>query len=461
VRFNSFEFLLFLAVLLAIAPLFKGRRRHALLLVASYAFYGSWNPPFLLLLWFSTLLDFVCGGQIGRSRSRGVRRAYLAASLLGNLGVLIYFKYGNFFLDNVAFISGIDPEPFYLDVVIPLGISFYTFQSMSYTLDVYRRAAEPCRSLLDFALYVTFFPQLIAGPILRVSEFMPQLRRTDPIREEEILRGVELFLLGLFKKVVVADNLAIVADQVFSDPTAYGAFAVMTATVAFWIQVYCDFSGYSTMARGLGSLFGFKLPRNFNYPMLSHNQAIYRRSWHITMGNWFTDYVYRPLGGSRVRDARFAFNIMVSWMLLGLWHGASWHFVLWGTYNGFLLAVYSVVRRRKSWSIPAFPGKLFCGWLINMTLMLPSGVMFRATNMQEVRIMCTKMLTLEGGRGVEGEWVALIALLAGIHALCFQFYREDLLQRIRWPARVAVVSTAVALIAALGATGRPFIYFQF
>jgi D-alanyl-lipoteichoic acid acyltransferase DltB (MBOAT superfamily) len=461
VRFNSFEFLLFLAVLLALAPLFKGRRRHALLLAASYLFYGSWNPPFLLLLWFSTLLDFVCGGQIGKRKSRGARRAFLAASLVGNLGVLVYFKYGNFFLENVAFVSGIDPDPFYLDVIIPLGISFYTFQSMSYTIDVYRRATEPCQSLLDFALYVTFFPQLIAGPILRVSEFMPQLRRSDPIREQEILRGVELFLLGLFKKVVVADNLAIVADRVFSDPTAYSASAVTIATLAFWVQVYCDFSGYSTMARGLGSLFGFKLPRNFYFPILSHNPLRYRRTWHITMGNWFTDYVYVPLGGSRVGDARFAFNILVTWALLGLWHGASWHFVLWGTYNGILLSVYSVVSRRKTWSLPAFPGKLFFGWIINVLLMLPSGVMFRAESLEDIRTMCLKMVTFGGGRGVEGEWFALLVLLAGIHALCFWFYKEDLLQRVSWPARVAVISATVTLIVTLGATGRPFIYFQF
>jgi len=461
VRFNSFEFLVFLAVVLALAPLFRGRRRHGLLLAASYFFYGTWNPPFLLLLWFSTGLDFVCGGRIAVARSRVARRAYLCASLVGNLGVLFYFKYGNFFLDNIAFVSGIDPEPFYLDVIIPLGISFYTFQSMSYTLDVYRGATEPCDSLLDFALYVTFFPQLIAGPILRASEFLPQLRRTDPVREEEILRGVELFLLGLFKKVVVADNLAILADRVFANPDSFDAAAVTVATLAFWIQIYCDFSGYSTMARGLACFFGFRLPRNFDYPQLRHNPLQYRRTWHITMGNWFTDYVYKPLGGSRVGDARFAFNILVTWTLLGLWHGASWHFVMWGAYNGVILAVYSVVMRRKRWSLPAFPGKLFCGWLINVGLLLFSSMLFRAQSMADVAIMARKLLTWGGGTSVAGEWTAVIALLTGIHALCFWYYREDLLQRIGWPARAAVVATVLTLIAGLGATGRPFIYFQF
>jgi alginate O-acetyltransferase complex protein AlgI len=460
-RFNSFEFAVFLAVVLALAPWFQGRRRHALLLVASYFFYGTWNPPFLLLLWFSTGLDFACGGWIAKTRSRAARRAALATSLVGNLGVLFYFKYGNFFLENVAFVSGIDPEPFYLDVIIPLGISFYTFQSMSYTLDVYRGAAEPCDSLLDFALYVTFFPQLIAGPILRVSEFLPQLRRTDPVREEEILRGVELFLLGLFKKVVVADNLAILADRVFASPASYSASAIAVGTLAFWIQIYCDFSGYSTMARGLASFFGFRLPRNFDYPQLRHNPLQYRRTWHITMGNWFTDYVYKPLGGSRVGDARFAFNILVTWTLLGLWHGASWHFVLWGAYNGVILAVYSVVMRRKRWSLPAFPGKLVLGWLINVGLLVFSAMLFRAQSMGDVAIMAGKLLRWDAGLTVAFEWYAAIALLTSIHAFCFWHYREDLLQRLRWPARVSVVATILVLIATLGATGRPFLYFQF
>ena len=206
---------------------------------------------------FSTLLDYVCGGRVAAAATKRVKRAYVATSLIGNLGVLVYFKYGDFFLENIAFIAGVDASPFYLDLIIPLGISFYTFQSMSYTIDMYRGDGEPCRDLLEFALYVTFFPQLIAGPILRAAEFLPQLRRTDPVREEEILRGVELLAVGMFKKVVLADNLAIVADQVFARPEIYDAPAMWLGAVAFWIQIYCDFSGYSTMARGVASFFGF------------------------------------------------------------------------------------------------------------------------------------------------------------------------------------------------------------
>jgi alginate O-acetyltransferase complex protein AlgI len=461
VRFNSLEFGVFLAVVFALAALFKGRRRNVLLLLASYFFYGSWNPPFLLLLWFSTLLDFVCGGRIGKTDRRGVRTAYLMASIVGNLGILFYFKYGNFFLDNIAFISGIDPEPFYLKVVIPLGISFYTFQSMSYTLDVFRRETKPCRSFLDFSLYVTFFPQLIAGPILRASQFLPQLRRTDPVRTDEILRGIELFLVGLFKKVVVADNIALLADRVFAEPTRFSAAAIALGSVAFAIQIYCDFSGYSTMARGLGSLFGFKLPRNFDYPLLRWNPLLIRQSWHMTMGRWFQDYVYRPMSRGRVGDVRFAFNIIFNWMLLGLWHGASWHFVAWGLSNGVQLAAYLVVLRRKRWALPEFPGKRFLGWCIIFSLWIPSAIFFRAGNMAEAWTMLVRLFSGAAGLHVAREWAFGMGLLGAVHFLSFRYYKEDLLQRLGWAGRVAAVSATVLAIALLGATGRPFIYFQF
>ncbi len=460
-RFNSYEFVVFIALVLALAPLLRGRARHVLLLAASYFFYATWNPPFVLLLLYSTLLDFETGKRIARASSLGARRAWLAASVVGNLGVLVYFKYGNFFLDNVAFVSGIDPEPFYLDVVIPLGISFYTFQSMSYSIDMYRGQGEPCKSFLDFALYVTFFPQLIAGPILRAAEFMPQLLRTEPVTEREVLRGVELFLLGLFKKVVVADNLALLADRVFENPQGYSGAAVLLASFAFWVQIYCDFSGYSTMARGLASVLGFHLPLNFDYPQLRHNPILYRRSWHITMGNWFTDYVYKPLGGSRVGDARFAFNIIVTWTLLGLWHGAAWNFVLWGAYNGLILAVYSVTMRRKRFALPAFRGKLFVGWLINVFLLVFSAMLFRVASAEQAWLMVGKVFSFASGRGVPWEWALFIAVLAGIHAICFWNYKEDLLERLGWPGRIALVSGTVLAIAVFAATGRPFIYFQF
>jgi len=461
VRFNSYEFLVFFAALLALLPFFRGRKRHGLLLAASYVFYGAWNVPFIGLLLFTTALDFYCGARLARAATPATKRAWLIGSLFGNLGPLFYFKYGNFFLENVAFVSGLDPEPFYLNVVIPLGISFYTFESLSYTLDMYRNKYEPCTSFLDFALFVTFFPHLVAGPILRTPEFLPQLKRTAPVTQPEVLRGVELFLLGLFKKVVVADNLAVLADRVFESPGAYSGAAVVAGTWAFWAQIYCDFSGYSTMAQGLASMLGFWLPRNFDYPQLRHNPLQYRRTWHITLGNWITDYVYRPLGGSRVGDARFAFNLVFTWMLLGLWHGAAWNFVLWGLYNGVILAVYSVVMRRKRWSLPAFPGKLFCGWLLIVASNLLSSIFFRAQSAADAGTLLGRIFSWAPGDEVGLEWWGVLALLLGVHALSFWYYKEDLFQRLGWPGRIALTTATVLAIACLGAGGRPFIYFQF
>jgi alginate O-acetyltransferase complex protein AlgI len=253
----------------------------------------------------------------------------------------------------------------------------------------------------------------------------------------------------------------VVVDRVFETPTRYNAPTIVFAAAMFLTQVYCDFNGYSTMARGLGWMFGFRLPRNFDYPLLRWNPLLYRKSWHITMGNWFQDYVYRPLGGSTVSDARFAFNLFITWLLLGLWHGASWHFVAWGVSNGIQLAVYLVVLRRKTWALPDFTGKRFCGWLINFSFWIPGAIFFRAQSLREAGTLLKRMFTGAGGFGVAWQWYALTALLGGIHLLSFLYYRENLLERSGWPARVALVSGTALLIATFGATGRTFIYFQF
>lgn len=461
-RFNSYEFLIFFAGVLCLQPFFSaGRPRHMFLLAASYFFYATWNPPFVLLLIFTTLLDYYCGSRIYGSTSAKARRAWFALSLVLNLGILGYFKYGNFFLDNIAFVSHIDPEPFYLDVVIPLGISFYTFQSMSYTIDVYRRAIEPCKDLLDFSLYVTFFPQLIAGPILRTTDFLPQLLRRDPVRVDEIFRGVELFLIGLFKKVVVADNFAIISDRVFSAPNSYDAISTWMGIVAFQIQIYCDFSGYSDMARGMASVLGFHMPRNFDFPYLRTNPALARRSWHTTMGQWFSDYIYRPLGAARGSDFRYGFNLLLTWTLVGLWHGAAWHFIVWGAANGLILAVYSVGLRRKKWSIPQFPGKKFCGWVVNITFLTITVSMFRAQTPGEALTMLGRVASGAGGFSIDPLWMLAALALFTVHVASYWYYKTDLLQRMGWIRRAMTVSAIVATIAFFGASGRAFVYFQF
>jgi alginate O-acetyltransferase complex protein AlgI len=463
VRFNSVEFAVFLPIVWGLWLLLRERRRrHVLLLVASYLFYASWNAPFLLLLWFTTWLDYVAGSRIADATSKTVRRAWLLSSIGANLAILAYFKYGNFFVDNVAFVSGVDPEPFYLNLVIPLGISFYTFQSMSYTLDVYRGEAPRCRSLLDFALFVSFFPHLIAGPILRTKQFLPQLERDHDPGERELVRAVELFLGGLFGKMVVADNFAILADRVFADPLRFSAAALWMGAIAFAIQVFADFNGYSQMARGLGHLFGYTLPRNFDYPLLRWNPLLVRQSWHMTIGRWFADYVFRPLGGASRGDARLFFNLVVMWTLIGLWHGASWHFVVWGFNNGVILGTYLVVLRRKTWSLPEFPGKRFLGWIINMGLWIPSVIFFRSQNMEEAGVMFRRLLTFAPGDEVSVWWYVFALAAALLHFACFKWdHEDDLLERLRWPARIALVTVTVLAIAAFAGAGRTFIYFQF
>ncbi|HTO52633.1 MAG TPA: MBOAT family O-acyltransferase [Myxococcota bacterium] len=461
-RFNSFEFAVFFAVLVALLPFFpRGKPRTALLLVASYVFYGSWNWGFLLLLWFTTLLDYGFGLAISATEVPWQRRLCLWISIFANLGFLFYFKYGNFFLDNVAFISGIDPEPYYLRIVIPLGISFYTFHTMTYTIDVYRRRVETCRSLLDFALYVAFFPQLLAGPILRAGHFIPQLKRTEPVRDDELLSGLELFCVGLFQKVVVADNMATLADKVFADPSQWSAAAIVLGTLAFWVQIYCDFAGYSTMARGLGRWLGFEIPRNFNYPILQTSPREYRAAWHMTLGQWFSDYVYKPLGGSRAGDLRLLRNIFITWTLTGLWHGASWHFVIWGVYNAVLLCGYVMWTRHVPWRLPDFRGKKILHWLGQTASMLPSIALFRVGDVAAFKSLMLRVFSWEAGKDAPLQWPLAIALLGIVHVVCYFHYKEDLLQKLRWPARIGLVSSAAALIALLAATSRPFIYFQF
>jgi alginate O-acetyltransferase complex protein AlgI len=334
---------------------------------------------------------------------------------------------------------------------------------MSYTIDVYRGAAEPTESFLDFALYVTFFPQLIAGPILRAAQFLPQLRRTEPLREDEILRGVELFLGGLFKKVVIADNFALVADKVFADPGAFSATAIWVGAMSFAIQIYCDFSGYSEMAQGVGHFFGFKLPRNFDFPLLKWNPLLQRLSWHRTMGSWFADYIFRPLGGWVENDLRFAFNMMTMWILIGLWHGAAWHFIFWGFNSGLLVTIYMIVMRRKTWSLPAFPGKRFLGWFANYVYWAAAICFFRAQNLEDVGLLLGRLATWSAGVDLPRGWIVCIVLFFLGHLASFTWnYDDDLLQRLGWVGRIGWITTTVLAIVLLGASGgRAFIYFQF
>ena len=331
--FNSVQFVLFFVAVVVMHWAATPRWRNPILLAASYIFYGMWDWRFLGLLLVSTFVDYSVGRLLEGDRPERTRRALLATSVTVNLGILGFFKYANFFADGFVDLAGsigLAPGQFTLQVILPVGISFYTFQTMSYSIDVYRRRLEPCRSVVDFATYVAYFPQLVAGPIERAHNLLPRLQRTDrSIGRAEIESGLGLILLGLVKKVVLADGVASVADKAFSDPSGLSFVAVAAGVVAFSIQIYGDFSGYTDIARGVSRLLGVELLLNFRQPYLARNITEFWRQWHISLSNWLRDYLYIPLGGNRRGSTLTVVNLMITMLLGGLWHGASWTFVFW------------------------------------------------------------------------------------------------------------------------------------
>ena len=466
-RFDSVEFWAFFAVVLLLHRVLPARR--LLLVLASYAFYASWNPPFVLLLLFSSMLDFAIGHRLGvlpatDAGARNQRRALLGLSLLGNLGVLFYFKYVGFVLDNLVAVGALAADSaagLRVETVLPLGISFYTFQTLSYTIDVYRGDTKPVRSVGDFLLFVSFFPQLIAGPILRAQEFVPQIEH-DPVPDRRgVLEGVELCLVGLFKKVVIADGFANVVDMVFANPEHFSGWALLVGSFCFNCQIYCDFSGYSTMARGLARLLGYEIPRNFDFPLLATNPLEYRRGWHVTMGNWFRDYLYRPLGGDRGGEWKTARNSMITWMAFGLWHGASWTFVLWGALNGLLLVVYRLLKLRGL-LLPKGRLSTAVGLLLMPTFLSLSTIAFRAPSIAAAFTAYRRIATwADGPLAISPLWLLALTVLYGIHWLNRRYQTEGALARVGWPARAAFITFMVLGLAVGAGSGAPFYYFQF
>jgi D-alanyl-lipoteichoic acid acyltransferase DltB (MBOAT superfamily) len=349
--FNSYTFIVFFGIVLLLhysSLSWKAKKLN--LLLASYLFYAVWNPPFVLLLWLSTGVDYLAALALGREQNPGKRKALLLLSLAVNLGMLGFFKYGGFLLDNfVSMVSlmGITYQPARPDIILPIGISFYTFQTLSYTLDVYRRKFVPEKSLLDFSLFVTFFPQLVAGPIVRPGELIPQFKAPHQATGSQLARGLFLLTLGLFMKVGIADGLlSETADSVFGVPFPLHPLDAWTGVLAFSGQIFCDFAGYSTCAIGVALCLGFVLPDNFRYPYAAVGFSDFWRRWHITLSSWLRDYLYIPLGGNRHGLARTYLSLMITMLLGGLWHGANWTFVVWGALHGIFLCMERLLRDR-------------------------------------------------------------------------------------------------------------------
>jgi alginate O-acetyltransferase complex protein AlgI len=345
--FNSMQFCVFFPAVVAVYFMLPQRVRWAFLLAASYGFYMAWEPGYVVLLWLSTAVDFVAAKRIAASTGRR-RRNWLLASLGANLALLFFFKYYNFFAASLG--AGVKALGFHLVVpysefLLPMGISFYTFQTMSYTIDVYRGRLTPETHLGHFALYVSFFPQLVAGPIERAGSLLPQLKRCPVVDYDQITDGLRLMAWGFFKKMVIADRLATVVEHVYDNPEGQSGPAILLATVCFGYQIYCDFSGYSDIAIGAARILGVRLSSNFNRPYAARSITEFWQRWHITLSTWFRDYVYVPLGGNRTGRFRWAVNILVVFMVSGLWHGANWTFVVWGLIHGtLLLAERSLAR---------------------------------------------------------------------------------------------------------------------
>ena len=469
--FNSLTFLVFFLAVFSLYQLpLSWRTKKLMLLVASYLFYAAWNPPFVALIWISTLIDWFAVKAMARTPRLSRRRAFLVLSLCTNLGLLGFFKYGNFVLENFVVLLdafGVAYHPLAVDIVLPVGISFYTFQTLSYTLDVYRGRLKPCGSFLDFALFVTFFPQLVAGPIVRAAEFLPQCvapRRATPA---QLGWGFSLLALGLFAKVVLADKLmAPVADLIFGSPALAGTADAWIGTLAFSAQIYFDFAGYSACAIGIGLCLGFALPDNFRAPYAAIGFSDFWRRWHISLSSWLRDYLYISLGGNRRGRVRTYVNLAATMLIGGLWHGASWSFVAWGG----LHAAYLVIERplRDRWQdvawLATWPAKL-AGVAVTYSGVCIAWVFFRAPDFSEAFTLLAAMFAGADGALAGGLNTAIVAVVT-VGLLASHWWMREVSLEERW-GRLPWWLTSVLLACVLWALAvsrggdRAFIYFQF
>ncbi|MCK9378669.1 MAG: MBOAT family protein [Candidatus Moranbacteria bacterium] len=338
--FNSIQFLIFFPTVILLYFWIPYRYRWILLLIASYYFYMSWKPEYAVLILLSTAVDYYAGIKMGDAKDKNEKKKYLFASFVFNLGLLFTFKYFNFFSDSFRlFVDqfSLQFDPIHLKLLLPVGISFYTFQSLSYTIDVYRERIKPERHFGIFALYVSFFPQLVAGPIERADNLLPQFRKKFDFDYKRITDGLKIMLWGFFLKVVIADRLGMAVEQAYGNPEQYSGLPLLLATYFFSFQIYCDFAGYSLIAIGSAQIMGYNLMDNFRRPYFSKSIAEFWKRWHISLSTWFRDYLYIPLGGNRVAKSRWLFNLFVVFLVSGLWHGANWNFVIWGGLHGIYL----------------------------------------------------------------------------------------------------------------------------
>jgi len=480
--FNSLEFFVFITLFyLVYLLLYKSlRQRNRLLLIGSYIFYASWNWTFLGLIILSTLVDYRIGHLItqhatNKPSDKHIRQRLLFISVLVNLGVLGIFKYFNFFADSfvdLMNIFGLQTNDFTLQVLLPVGISFYTFQTLSYTIDIYRDKLNPVDNLIDFATFVAFFPQLVAGPIERASNLLPQIQSVRPIRAEQIHSGLYLIIWGFFQKVVIADNAALLANTIFNGHEQYSGVEILVGVLAFTFQIYGDFSGYSDIARGVSRLMGIELMVNFRLPYFAMNPSDFWNRWHISLSSWLRDYLYIPLGGNRKGTLKTYRNLMITMVLGGLWHGAAWNFVIWGFYHGTILVIYRLSERKpmhkNPWSGDYNYLTVAFKMLIMFILTCFGWMIFRVESMEQLGQMITALFDISTLTLSDNVYKLFQPFVWHITILMFfnlwQYRSRNLLVVLHnhWVIQSVILCFLLLWMIAFGARESvEFIYFQF
>ncbi len=476
--FNSFEYFLFLPAVVILYFLLPFKWRNPFLLIASYYFYMSWKWEFGFLMLFTSAVNYVAGLKINTSKFPRIRRIWLTLAIVASLGVLVYFKYANFFIAEASAllrILGSDVRESYLKVILPVGISFFTFQELSYSIDVFKGKMHVERNFINYTLFVSFFPQLVAGPIERATNLLDQFKKEQHFSSDRLLEGSKLIIWGLFKKVVIADRLAAYVEQIYASPELFGGSTLFLATFFFAFQIYCDFSGYSDIAIGSAHILGFRLMQNFNLPYLAKSVRDFWHRWHISLSTWFADYVYKPLGGNRVSTGRWMFNIMAVYLVSGLWHGANWTFIIWGGIFGVLYILEFLgdkLLKRAGLDEGFYKSKLIHPFRVAVIFLavLVSWVFFRADNTGDAWHIITHMFTgwdrmlYLGSSAFETVLgFALILLLYAIQILQYRgvasiYMGPTMVPRsLRW----AGYALLLVMIAMFGVSSEQFIYFQF
>ena len=456
--FHTWTFLLFFSIFYPVYLALKGTRfKLPWLLAASYVFYGWWSPLYLLLIFWATSVDYLAVAGMSRTR---FKKPWLALSIVNNLGLLGFFKYGQFVVDNLNSLLVQLELPYEVSlpgVLLPVGISFYVFQSMSYTIDYYRGKVDQEPNFIRYATFVSLFPQLVAGPIERAKNLLPQLHGTPRITRRDMADGFSLFVVGLFKKVALADYLALYVDPVYSAPGEHAASTLLLATFAFAWQIYFDFSGYTDMARGIGRMMGIRLMLNFNNPYLATGLGDFWRRWHISLSTWFKDYVYIPLGGNRKGEIRTYVSICLTMLISGLWHGAAWTFVIWGALHA---VGYSITRGLEASAFYRNTVPKLLKQVATFAFVTFTWIFFRAESFSDAWLIVTRICSIP--LGYPSCPILMLGLVLSVWA--YQLVYESKARRILQPApvRIALVVLMLLYVAVCGTSSdQAFIYFQF